>query len=82
MNLNMDMDNEIDKFYSLSKKHHRRINPCFMTGKGCVNTEHIDREIEERNNKKESLVCFMVRPFRPNFDAFNKLCLERFLKSN
>jgi nucleoside 2-deoxyribosyltransferase len=28
---------------------HRRINPCFMTGKGCVYTEHIDREIENRH---------------------------------
>jgi len=79
----MDMlTSEIETFYLLAKQRHRRINPCFMTGKGCVHTEHIDIELEERNRKQNQLKGFMVRPFRPNVEAFNKLCLERYLQSN
>lgn len=72
---------EMDSFYSLVRHRHRRINPCFMTGKGCVHTEHIDREWEERVEKNNSLTSFMVRPFRPNIEAFFELCLVRYLKS-
>jgi hypothetical protein len=82
INSNGKINSEIDFFYGLAKQRHRRINPCFMTGKGCVHTEHIDNELEERNNKNDCLVCFMVRPFRANFDAFNRLCLERYFQEN
>lgn len=72
---------EFEAFLSIVKQRHRRINPCFMTGKGCVHTEHIDREWEDRSEKNMSLSGFLVRPFRPNVEAFFELCLERYLNS-
>jgi len=80
--MNDFVNTEGEKFYSSIKQRHRRINPCFMTGKGCVHTEHIDKEWEERNEKNDIITCFMVRPFRPNIESFFELCLERYIKGN
>lgn len=73
---------EIEEFHTAIKQRHRRINPCFMTGKGCVHTEHIDEEWEHRNKTGDKFLSFMVRPFRPNVEAFFELCLERYLLEN
>lgn len=70
---------EFLKFIQKIRMPHRRINPCFMTGKGCVHTEHIDSELEKRNN---ILAGFNVRPFQPNIEAAHILSLYRFLYSN
>lgn len=46
------MNTELQKTYEFINAvlaQHRRINPCFMTGKGCIYTEQIDREIEKRH---------------------------------
>jgi hypothetical protein len=72
-------DSEMDNFCKTVKQRHRRINPCFMTGKGCVHTEHIDKEWEERIERDNKIISFMVRPFRPNIEAFFELCLQRYL---
>jgi hypothetical protein len=72
----------VRNFADIVRQRHRRINPCFMTGKGCVHTEHIDREWEERAKGSDKLVGFMVRPFRPNIESFFELCLERYLTKN
>jgi hypothetical protein len=61
------------------RKPHRRINPCFMTGKGCVHTEHIDSELQRREG---ILVGFNVRPFQPNIETAHRLSLHRFLAAN
>jgi hypothetical protein len=72
---------DVEEFYQIIKQRHKRINPCFMTGKGCVHTEHIDDEWE-KNKANEKFLCFMVRPFRPNIEAFFELCLKRYLLEN
>ena len=73
---------EAEEFLSIIKQRHRRINPCFMTGKGCVHTEHIDKEWESRIKTNETFLSFMVRPFKPNVEAFFELCLERYILEN
>ncbi len=72
-------DLEINKFKTKILKPHRRVNPCFMTGKGCVYTEQIDREIELRKNKKANCG-FMILPFQPNISVFFELCLKRYIQ--
>lgn len=66
------------KFSEDVRTQHRRINPCFMTGKGCVHTEHIDTELKMR----KGLAGFNVRPFQPNIETAHRLTLERFLQAN
>ncbi len=75
----MSNESEVAKFKSKIIKPHRRINPCFMTGKGCVYTEQIDREIEFRKNSK-TYSGFMVLPFQPNISVFYELCLKRYIQ--
>ncbi len=70
---------EAEEFLSVIKQRHRRINPCFMTGKGCVHTEHVDEEWENRNRTGDTFLSFMVRPFKSNVEAFFELCLERYI---
>lgn len=74
------MSDEKSEFRGKVTKPHRRINPCFMTGKGCVYTEQIDREFEHRRDGK-LLSGFMILPFRPNISVFYDLCLKRFVSS-
>lgn len=63
---------------------HRRVDPCFMTGKGCVYTEVIDRAIKDRRLKRDDeagrYLGFSVMPFRKNLDVFFKNCLEPYFK--
>jgi hypothetical protein len=70
---------DADKFADVVRKIHRRINPCFMTGKGCVHTEHIDSELQSRKNE---IIGFNVRPFQPNVEAAHRLSVERFFKTH
>ena len=75
-----NVSDERSEFREKATKPHRRINPCFMTGKGCVYTEQIDREFEHRR-EKQSFSGFMILPFRPNISVFYDLCLKRFVSS-
>ena len=70
---------EVIKFKAKISKPHRRINPCFMTGKGCVYTEQIDRELEFRK-KGKAYAGFMILPFQPNISVFYELCLKRYIQ--
>jgi hypothetical protein len=79
MSVNPVIPEDAAKFAGYVRKPHRRINPCFMTGKGCVHTEHIDSELEQRHGV---LVGFNVRPFQPNIEAAHRLSLKRFLQAN
>ena len=74
------MSDEKNEFREKAAKPHRRINPCFMTGKGCVYTEQIDREFEHRRDRT-AFSGFMILPFRPNISVFYDLCLKRFVSS-
>jgi hypothetical protein len=69
---------EKKKFHDLINQPHRRINPCFMTGKGCVYTEQIDRDLNYRK-RDECASGFSVLPFQPNTSVFYELCLKRFV---
>lgn len=71
---------EKESFLKRIERPHRRINPCFMTGKGCVYTEAIDRQIENRRAKK-AYAGFMIVPFQPNVSSFFDLCFNRYLKN-
>lgn len=83
------MDIEITDFIKKTSENHKRINPCFMNGKGCVYTEQIDREIEKRRNNnasdstdttlKDFIAGFMILPFQPNISTFYELCLKKFI---
>jgi hypothetical protein len=79
MSQNVQPSAEFAQFVEAVRRIHRRINPCFMTGKGCVHTEHIDTELQTRHRK---IIGFNVRPFQPNIEAAHRLSLERFLNAN
>jgi len=71
-------------FGGVFNSEHRRVDPCFMTGKGCVYTEVIDRAIQDRRLKRDDeagrYIGFSVMPFRKNLDVFFKNCLEPYFK--
>lgn len=72
--------NDIVPFDGAFDQEHRRVDPCFMTGKGCVYTEVIDHTIKERKlrvdqDNKRDYLGFSVMPFRKNLDTFFKNCL-------
>lgn len=71
-------DTYTKEFYKKISEPHRRVDPCFMTGKGCVYTEIIDKELE-RHKDENSYEGFMIIPFRPNMETFFDLCLKRFV---
>jgi hypothetical protein len=60
---------------------HKRVDPCFMTGKGCVYTELIERSIRKRRDDGGYLG-FSVMPFRENMNVFFKNCLSLFFSGN
>jgi len=70
---------------ALGRKH-RRIDPCFMTGKGCVYTEQIDNIINTRLKEGEKgekeYRGFSILPFRPNTKTFHRNCLQKYLEAN
>lgn len=63
------------------KPTHKRVHPCFMTGKRCVYAEVIDRDLEARSAQEEC-TGFMMMPFRQNFEVFLQNCLVPFLEKN
>lgn len=72
---------DIDEFILKARQPHRRINPCFMTGKGCVHTEHIDIALDSRADTK-TVSGFNVRPFQPNIETAHNLSLKRYMLSH
>ncbi|MDJ0619847.1 MAG: hypothetical protein QNJ63_24415 [Calothrix sp. MO_192.B10] len=77
----LNSTNKEDKFDFKKKvtQSHGRVDPCFMTGQGCVYTEAIDRELDTRQ-RQEKLSGFMIVPFRPNIESFLTLCLQRYVE--
>ena len=75
------MAEETTEFLQKISQQHHRINPCFMTGKGCVHTELIDHEISLRK-AKNNYIGFLVVPFQPNLSAFLELCFKRYLHNS
>ncbi len=74
------------RFAEKLKGDHDRVNPCFMTGRGCVYRTEIDKARSDRNklaeqNNKRLLTGFMVMPFRPHTRVFFtntfKPCVEQ-----
>ena len=69
------------QFHKDVRKPHRRVDPCFMTGKGCVYREVIDEAIKERK-KRDEYAGFMIMPFRHNVKVFFYNCLAPFFENN
>jgi hypothetical protein len=58
-------------------EEHRRVDPCFMTGKGCVYTSVIDKTLRDRKNATPRRYAgFSVMPFRKNLYVFFDSCLK------
>jgi hypothetical protein len=72
---------ELKSFLMAVRRRHERVNPCFMTGKGCVYTDQIDQALEQRE-KQEACRGFMIMPFRPKLGVFFQNCLRPFFYSN
>ncbi len=72
------VSDEREGFHQRVRQKHGRVHPCFMTGKGCVYTEAIDREIERRS-LEGGYAGFRVTPFQPNLNVFHQNCLDRYL---
>jgi hypothetical protein len=68
-------------FRTAVRQQHSRVDPCFMTGKGCVYRDTIDRELKDRS-KSGCCSGFMVMPFRENLDVFYKNTLVPFFEAN
>ncbi len=65
----------------MQEEPHSRVDPCFMTGKGCVYSDSITREIVERHNKN---CCsgFLVTPFRNNLKVFIRNSLRPYFENH
>jgi len=72
---------ELKSFLKKVRERHGRVNPCFMTGKGCVYTDQIDQALEGRE-KGDACKGFMIMPFRPRLRVFFENCLRPFFYSN
>ena len=72
---------ELDYFLEKVRQRHGRVDPCFMTGKGCVYTDQIDEALRTRK-KNEQVKGFMIMPFRPRLQVFFGNCLRPFFESN
>lgn len=60
---------------------HGRVDPCFMTGKGCVYSDIINREIADRHARN---CCggFLVTPFRNNLKVFLRNSLRPYFENH
>lgn len=74
-------DDELKVFVSRVHQRHGRVDPCFMTGKGCVYTDQIDEALRTRK-KNGQVKGFMIMPFRPGLRVFFENCLRPFFESN
>lgn len=80
--IELDVDKqEPTRFRKLVKQSHRRVAPCFMTGKGCVYSEAIENEIRRRRFASKC-VGFLITPFRPNINTFHELSMGRYININ
>lgn len=52
------------------------IDPCFITGKGCVYTDAI---LRNRSNDARVSAGFLITPFQPNVRSFASLALTPYL---
>lgn len=68
-------------FREAVRRQHTRVDPCFMTGKGCVYRDTIDRTLRDRA-RTDTCAGFMIMPFRDNLDVFYKNTLIPFFKGN
>jgi hypothetical protein len=62
-------------------RKHNRVDPCFMTGKGCVYTDQIDEGLDSRN-RGQVASGFMIMPFRQNLTTFFSNSLVPFFRAN
>ncbi|MCP5516377.1 MAG: hypothetical protein H7A45_03865 [Verrucomicrobiales bacterium] len=53
----------------MREEPHSRVDPCFMTGKGCVYSDSITREMANRH-ARDCCCGFLVTPFRNNLKVF------------
>lgn len=72
---------ELRNFLTAVGEGHERVNPCFMTGKGCVYTDQIDQALALRE-KQKACRGFMIMPFRPKLRVFFENCLRPFFYNN
>jgi len=77
----MAENDELGKFLRVVGERHGRVDPCFMTGKGCVYTDQIDQALKSRVHKGEAKG-FMIMPFRPRLRVFFENCLRPFFYAN
>lgn len=63
----------------MQNEPHSRVDPCFMTGKGCVYSDSIFREITDRHSRN---CCsgFLVTPFRNNLKVFVRNSLRPYFE--
>ena len=76
-----ERNDELEAFVSTVYQRHGRVDPCFMTGKGCVYTDQIDEALRTRQ-KADRVKGFMIMPFRPGLKVFFENCLRPFFESN
>ncbi len=79
-------ENEREGFIRELERPHDRVNPCFMTGKGCVYGDRIEEALAQRRkagvSRKRPWRGFAIMPFRPNLKVFLENCLKPFLSVN
>jgi hypothetical protein len=63
----------------MQEEPHSRVDPCFMTGKGCVYSDSITREIADRHSK-DCCCGFLVTPFRNNLKVFIRNSLRPYFE--
>lgn len=68
-----------DFFNVVLNPTHSRVNPCFMTGKGCVYTDPINETLAE-SGRQQRADGFHIAPFRPGIRTFTDNCLKPFLR--
>jgi hypothetical protein len=66
---------QIKPFMGAVDARHRRVDPCFMTGKGCIFTDAIEHSLNDRQ-KNGIYLGFSIMPFRENLNIFFKNCLS------
>lgn len=75
------LSNEAKNFRDRIQQPHKQVDPCFMTGKACVYSEIISREVKERRQSTK-FSGFMIMPFRQNVQVFFQNCFTPFIHSH
>ena len=81
--LDLDTDQTLRRrdFLKCVHQPHGHVDPCFMTGKGCVYTDQIDHVLKARLSANVSSG-FMIMPFRQNLKTFYANTLAPFFRVN